>query len=349
MKMSIRHLSKKPEILVFGAIVVLVVILSLVVNIPQNAQKTVDKSFLTKAPEIAGINLWINSAPLKIGELKGNVVLVDFWTYTCINCIRTIPYLNSWYEKYKDKGLVIIGVHTPEFEFEKDYNNVKAAVEKYGIKYPVVQDNDYATWKAYDNLYWPHEYLIDKDGFIVHDHIGEGAYEETEAKIQELLGNVQEKKSTPQGAISIDYTKVASPETYFGAMRNDYLGNGAPHALGIQTLAEPKEILPNKLYLVGDWKFDREFAENINPAKIEYRYNAKAVYLVSSSNQGATMRVFLDGKPVGKEAGADVISGRVTIKEDRLYRIIEGDNYGEHVLELLIENPGLMPFAFTFG
>ena len=140
-----------------------------------------------KAPDFAGIERWINSEPLKIEGLKGKVVLVDFWTYTCINCIRTLPYLKEWDKKYKDRGLVIVGVHTPEFEFEKKYENVVNAVNEYQIKYPVAQDNDYATWRAYQNRYWPHKFLIDMDGYIRYDHIGEGAYEETEKMIQQLL------------------------------------------------------------------------------------------------------------------------------------------------------------------
>ncbi|MEK6869480.1 MAG: thioredoxin family protein, partial [Nanoarchaeota archaeon] len=153
------------------------------------------KSLYEKAPELAGIAGYINTNPeIKIQNLKGKVVLVDFWTYTCINCIRTFPYLKDWHNKYADKGLVIVGVHTPEFEFEKKYENVKSAVEKYGLKYAVVQDNNYETWRAYKNRYWPHKYLIDIDGFIRYDHIGEGAYAETERVIQELLKEKMERE-----------------------------------------------------------------------------------------------------------------------------------------------------------
>ena len=151
------------------------------------AQYSIDKSQFSKAPDFAGISGYINTHPITLKDLKGKVVLVDFWTYSCINCIRTLPYLADWNAKYADKGLVIVGVHTPEFEFEKNIDNVKAAVQKFGIKYPVLQDNDKGTWNAYGNSYWPRKYLIDSDGYIRYDHIGEGGYAETEKIIQTLL------------------------------------------------------------------------------------------------------------------------------------------------------------------
>src|SRR5919198_6234078 len=168
----------------------------------------IDKSQFKLAPELTKISGYINSDPITLADLRGKMVLVDFWTFSCINCIRTIPYLNAWYEKYADDGLVIVGVHTPEFEFEKDYNNVKAAVEKFGIKYPVALDNEKQTWSAYENRYWPRKYLIDSEGYIRYDHIGEGAYAETEKVIQSLLaeragymganGTIDQSISNPQ-------------------------------------------------------------------------------------------------------------------------------------------------------
>jgi len=303
------------------------------------------------AKEIVNPSGYINTDKITVSELVGKkVILIDFWTYSCINCVRTIPYLNSWYEKYNDKGLVIIGVHTPEFLFEQKYENVQAAVQKFGIKYPVVLDNNYSTWTAYGNLYWPHDYLIDIDGFIVYDHIGDGGYDETEQKIQELLqermvvlkinGNVTANISIPSSAVNVDFTKVGSPEVYFGAGRNDYLGNGRPHTVGIQNLSEPAEIKTNTLYLIGNWNFQEEFAENENPqAKIIFHYNAKSVYLVASAKNNATIRVFRDGKPLGNEAGGDVVlrngSSIVNISESRLYKLIEDPaGYGEHTLEI---------------
>ena len=156
-------------------------------NTGGNGTIQIDKSQFRMTPELARISGYINTDPVTLEELRGNVVLVDFWTYSCINCIRTIPYLNAWHDKYADDGLVIVGVHTPEFEFEKDYNNVKAAVEEFKIQYAVVQDNEKGTWKEYENRYWPRKYLIDNEGYIRYDHIGEGSYAETEKVIQSLL------------------------------------------------------------------------------------------------------------------------------------------------------------------
>ncbi|MCZ7392335.1 MAG: redoxin domain-containing protein [Candidatus Methanoperedens sp.] len=338
-------------------------------NITQEEVRPLNKEKLAKYPlakEIVNPSGYINTDKITVSELVGKkVILIDFWTYSCINCQRTIPYLNSWYEKYKDKGLVIIGVHTPEFLFEQKYENVQAAVQKFGVKYPVVLDNSYSTWTAYNNLYWPHKYLIDIDGFIVYDHIGEGAYDETEQKIQELLNermavlkineSVTTEISKPAGAMNVDFTKVGSPEVYFGAGRNVYLGNGKLNTVGIQNLSEPMEVKTNILYLVGGWNFQDQFAENENSlAKIIFRYSAKSVYFVASAKDGATIQVFRDGKPLGDEAGGDVVMKNglsiVNVSEPHLYKLIEDPaGYGEHTLEIIVENPGLQAFTFTFG
>ncbi len=318
------------------------------------------------AKEIVSPSGFINTNNITVAELIGKqVILIDFWTYSCINCLRTLPYLNSWYEKYKDKGLVIIGVHTPEFQFEQNNDNVLAAVQKFGIKYPVVLDNNYSTWAAYGNLYWPHDYLIDIDGFIVHDHIGEGDYEETEKNIQDALKErmavlkineeIGTEVSKPAGAVNVDFTKVNSPEIYFGASRNTYLGNGKSNTVGLQNLSEPTEINANTLYLVGAWKFQNEFAENRNPgAKIIFRYSARNVNLVASALNNVIVKVIRDGKQPGNESGKDVLMRNglsiVTINESRLYSLIEDpEGYGEHTLEITIDNPGLRAFTFTFG
>lgn len=318
------------------------------------------------AKEISSPDGFINTEKITVGEFIGKkVVLVDFWTYSCINCQRTLPYLSAWYEKYRDKGFVIIGIHTPEFEFEHKYENVLAAVKKFGVKYPVVLDNDYSTWTAYGNRYWPHKYLIDIDGFIVYDHIGEGGYEETEKKIQELLEErlevlgskeeINQKIGVPRDASEVSFGQIESPEIYFGASRNEYLGNGTIGTIGKQSLEVPKNIELNTLYLVGDWDFQSEFAENKTPnVKIIFRYKTKDVYFVASSLQAAKIKVLRDGMPLKASfKGADItISGGEsfgTVKEDRLYKIIEDQTYGEHTLEIIIENPGLKAFTFTFG
>jgi len=296
------------------------------------------------AKEITTPDGFINTdgKPVTIGEFVGKkIVLVDFWTYSCINCQRTTPYLNAWYEKYKDKGLVIIGVHTPEFEFEKDYNNVKTAVEKLGIKFPVVLDNDYSTWTAYKNQYWPRKYLIDIDGYIVYDHIGEGEYEETEKKIQEALSERMAVLGE-SGTISQPLTKeisvqngAKSPETYFGSARNDQQAN---------------LLFPND-----SWDITPEFAQNNSAnANIVYTYTAKDVFFVAEAGVETVIEVLLDGKPLGSEAGADIIKtpdGKtiVKIKEARLYKIIQDEKSETHTIKFIIQKSGLKAFTFTFG
>lgn len=317
-----------------------------------------------KAKEIIKPAGFINTDSVSINDVIGKkIILVDFWTYSCINCQRTLPYLTAWYEKYRDKGLEIVGVHTPEFEFEKKYENVKRAVEQYGIHYPVVLDNDYATWNAYGNRYWPRKYLIDIDGYIAYDHIGEGGYEETEKTIQKLLQERMAKLSLSDTideatvkAIEAEVPEGESPEIYFGAGRNLYLGNGISQKKGVQALSEPTGIKTNILYLSGTWNFEDEFAENKEKnARIIFRYRAKSVYMVASADAPVSLIVLLDGKPLeGNVAGGDSIQkeGRsiLTIHEDRLYKIIQdAKGVSEHTLELIIETPGVRVFTFTFG
>ena len=314
------------------------------------------------AEEIASPAGFINTDKITVGELIGKkVVLVDFWTYSCINCQRTTPYLNTWYEKYRDQGLEIIGMHTPEFEFEKKYDNVAAAVKKFGIKYPVVLDNNYATWNAYGNRYWPRKYLIDIGGRIAYDHIGEGAYEETERKIQDLLAErmaaLGMAEKIPQGVLApvnaptTDLAQIKSPETYFGARRNANFGNGTPGVIGLLSLAPPPDTQSNRLYLVGQWYIQNEYAEaRGDGAKIIFRYQAKDVYLVAGAEPAVKIRVLRDGAVLGAEAGSDVSrDGTAIIHENRLYKLIRGAGYGEHIIEILIENAGLQAFTFTFG
>ena len=306
-----------------------------------------------KAPEIVSPSGFINTGlnpdgsprPITISEFKDKkVVLLDIWTYSCINCQRTLPYIESWYEKYKDMGLVVIGLHTPEFAFEKVKGNVEDAVKKFGLTYPIVMDNDYATWRAYGNRYWPRKYLISADGKIVYDHIGEGAYEETEEMIQLALSELNQTKidgsvSKPSGVVSYEPSKVKSPEIYFGSDRNQYLGNGIPALLGEQTLSLPSSINKNFLYLEGIWNFSSEFATNSSSVKIVFKYDAKNVYMVANSEKGITVTVYKDGQ---KEK-------TVFIKANTLYSLIEGEDYGEHTLEIDIPEAGLNVFTFTFG
>ncbi len=311
------------------------------------------------AKEISTPDGFINTDKISIADLIGKkVILVDFWTYSCINCQRTTPYLNAWYDKYKDQGLEIIGVHTPEFDFEKVYDNVKKAVEKEGIKFPVVLDNDYSTWMSYRNQYWPRKYLIDIDGYIVYDHIGEGGYDETEQKIQEALAErmsaLHEQGTVQSGMVSPDHVEVPkaqSPETYFGAGRN-HLGSGASQSVGTQTLSRPTTLNDDTAYLVGDWDFTSEYARTTgNSASILFRYSAENVYFVASGETPVRVKVLIDGQPAGDRAGADVDSdGYATISGDSLYELIaDPKGVGTHTIELQIEKPGLKAFTFTFG
>ncbi len=310
------------------------------------------KGFLPLAPDISTPDGFINTGgkPISIAELRGKkIVLVDFWTYSCINCQRTIPYLNTWYEKYKDQGLEIIGVHTPEFAFEKVQSNVEKAVKDFDIKYPVVLDNDFSTWKAYDNKYWPRKYLADIEGHVIYDHIGEGGYEETEKAIQKALKeraeylkinqDITSSIDTPKDVMSFTPGKVQSPEIYFGSDRNEYLANGRPGWPGKQTLTIPTTIQKNALYLSGTWNFDPEYAVNQTEGVVVFRYEAKNVYMVANADSSTEIEIWQDGKFLKK----------LTVKEEVLYNLVENSDYGDHKLEIRIKNPGLRAFTFTFG
>ena len=329
-----------------------------VLNSSQKAKK------YSLAPELANPSGFINTGgkPITLGELRGKkVVLLDVWTYSCINCQRTLPYVTAWYKKYAGEGLEIVGLHTPEFSFEHIKKNVEDAVARFGITYPVVLDNDYSTWNAYGNQYWPRKYLIDIDGYIVYDHTGEGNYAETERAIQTALAERKERLAAtttvsaditvPQNAASFDSSVVGSPEVYFGSARNEYLSNGLSATANRQTLALPANPELNRLYLGGTWQFMPEYAENQSEARIVFRYQARNVYMVASSATGVVMEVLQDGKLVGAGSGADVDrgSGTVTIKEERLYTLIEDGRAGEHTLELRIKKSGFKVFTFTFG
>ena len=324
-----------------------------------------------KAPELASIDGYINTpndAPITIAgyTAQHDVVLVDFWTYSCINCQRSIPYVEVWYKKYAQYGLVVIGVSTPEFAFEHVYANVANAVKQLGITYPVVLDNEYGTWNAFGSEYWPNDYLIDANGFIVYNYAGEGDYSGTETEIQHALIDRAEElglpvpdfatTTTPSNVIPINFNEVNSPETYFGTNRNEYLGTGAQGQAGVQNLTLPAagQVELNTLYLGGAWDFEPEYAQNqVAGAQITYEYDAKNMYIVAASGTGQpiTLKVTLDGQPVpAAMRGADVnANSEMTINADRLYDIIQGQTYGEHVLQITVENAGLQGYTFTFG
>lgn len=321
-------------------------------------------SIYKRAPELVAPNGYINTAgqPVTLAQYKGkNVVLIDIWTYSCINCQRTLPYLKSWYEKYKDQGLEIIGVHTPEFAFEKVQKNVENAVAEFGLAYPVILDNEYKTWNAFGNQYWPRKYLIDIDGYIVYDHAGEGSYDEAEAAIQKALHERAERlgiqmdamhqEGEPQDMIDVDFSSIRSPETYFGAWRNELFGNGTPFQEGQQTLVIPEGIRLNTFYLSGTWDFTREYMTNLSEgARLKYIYSSKDVYFVATADSPVKIRVTRDGLPLGSARGADVDeAGFVTIEENRLYRLVEDSVYGQHTLEIEVDGAGLKAYTFTFG
>jgi len=311
-----------------------------------------------KAKEFVRPSSFINTDEFNLADLIGRkVILIDFWTYSCINCQRTIPYLNGWYEKYRDSGLEIVGVHSPEFFFEEKYENVQNAVDEFDIKFPVVMDNEFATWQAYGNHHWPHKYLIDIDGFIVYDHIGEGSYDETEKEIQKelmerkvLLGSDDQIK---EDILQIQDNKVTfgqTPEIYFGSARNKLLANGNDGKSGIQSFQLPEEIDQSKLYLEGEWDVTDEYARNQQAGgKIVLKYYAKEVYMVASGSEDITIKVLRDGQPALDNSGADVEKGIGKINDERLYHLISEEEVGEHLLEIEIENPGLNAFTFTFG
>jgi thiol-disulfide isomerase/thioredoxin len=299
--------------------------------------------------------------PIKIADYIGKkVILLDIMTYSCINCQRTFPHITEWYEKYKDEGFIIIGIHTPEFAFEKNKKNVENAMREFGINFPVVLDNDYGTWNAYGNRYWPRKYLIDINGNIVYDHIGEGAYEETEMKIQELLRErkivLGEKDSNIDDSLASSkipaiVIKSNSPETYFGSKRNEYLTNGVKRRQGEQSFHVPENLKLNALYLDGSWNITSEHAETVSDeARIIYKYQAKNVYLVADADSEVEVEVWQDGKPIDRARGVDVnTEGKILIKESRLYKMINNDESGEHTLEFRIKGKGLRVYAFTFG
>lgn len=342
-------------------------------DMPELTQKMVDegvlmatlakKSSYPLAKEISSPDGFINTDGelLTLEQLRGEkVVLLDIWTYSCINCQRTIPYLNAWHEKYKDDGLVIIGLHTPEFAFEKKLFNVEEAVKKFGIQYPVILDNDFSTWRDYGNNFWPRKYLIDIDGRIVYDHIGEGAYDETEKEIQRALkeramrlktvAEVDQGIVEPAGVVTVDHTQERTPEIYFGAWRNSALLNGAVSSEGLQQFVVPEVLVPHGLYLGDQWNILREHAESSGSARVVIKYSAKNVYMVLSAETAQKVVVKHDGKVIESGRGIDVASdGTMVVSEERLYHVVADDEHGQHTLEIIIPEAGLRAFTFTFG
>ena len=308
------------------------------------------------AADFVGITKWLNTdKPLTMADLKGKVVLVDFWTYTCINCIRTLPHVTSWYDKYNKAGFVVIGIHTPEFAFEHETANVQNAIKQYHIHYPVAQDNNYSTWNNYNNQYWPADYLIDAKGNVRRTEFGEGEYDQMELAIQTLLKQAGKKvtnkldsmpDTTPQNQIS--------PETYLGSNRMQYYYPNSTLGNGTSTYTLSNSIPQNTYSLGGQWTINDEYAVTGKNATLSYNFTAGNVYLVlrpSTSAKTSTVKVFLDNKPVDTtNSGADVKNGVVSIPTDRLYHLINLHGKTEnHLLRLEFQTPGIQTFAFTFG
>jgi thiol-disulfide isomerase/thioredoxin len=279
------------------------------------------------------------------------VVLIDFWTYTCINCIRTLPYVQAWEERYGDSGLTIVGVHSPEFPFEKDADNVESAIEQNGLTYPVAQDNELATWDAWGNQYWPAKYLIDAGGHVRYLHFGEGEYDETEQAIRTLLRESGRDPGAGARATGETIAEGAStPETYLGALRARGWAQD-PIRSGDQDFGGPPEALPRDGFAYsGEWDVEEEHATAGEGAGIDLRFNARRVFLVMGSPDAErSVQVLLDGRPIpARLAGTDVRKGRAVIGPERLYRLVDLPAVGEHRLSLRFD-PGIEGYAFTFG
>ncbi len=319
------------------------------------------------APEFEGIVQWINSEPQTMEQLRGKVVLIDFWTYSCINCIRTLPHLRSWHEKYAGKGLVMVGVHTPEFDFEKSEANVREAVVRQRVTWPVAMDNDFKTWRAYENRYWPHKYLIDGNGIARYDHIGEGAYFETEQKIRELLRDIgADLDDIPTGGVETGRTSRAdiTRELYagFNWAFGLYLGNSRHEALGqAWTFKDLDEHADGKIYLNGDWQINEESVQALpggsddNYVAIEYQAASVNSVIRPQGKEPFLVRVSLDGAPVPEALRGDDVrrhdDGETYLRVDapRLYNVIRDSAVASHDLRLHSQSPDFHLYTFTFG
>lgn len=322
----------------------------------KSQSKTDDKGaeilpYIAPAPPLKGVTAWINSPPLTLDQLKGKVVLIDFWTYSCINCIRTFPYLRRWYDAYKDRDFVIIGVHTPEFEFEKDENNVKKAAERFQLAYPIAMDNQYQIWQAFYNSYWPAHYLIDQNGIVREVHFGEGAYLETENAIRSLL----------QLPLLTEEKKEKAPNHTVSMTRETYLGHKRAEAYASEIHIVRNEMAPynyvnalkpNEVGLKGDWTVDAEqITSDSDDAQLSLNFQANRVYLVLGGSSPLPIKVELDGKPLPSSLWTSDMNteGEILVKDPRKYDIVDlkGEG-GRHLLTLHVPK-GIQAYAFTFG
>jgi len=327
-------------------------------------QATNDLPVEGQLPSLSGAVAWLNSPPLSTEDLRGKVVLVDFWTYSCINCLRSLPYIRSWAEKYKDQGLVVIGVHAPEFAFEKSIDNVRRATKDLKIDYPIAIDNDYAIWRAFNNQYWPAHYFIDAAGRIRHHHFGEGEYDHSEQVIQQLLAETG-RNVVPAGFVTVDASgaevapdmdNVKSPETYIGYERAANFispGGAVRDVRRVYSVPSPPQL--NQWGLEGDWTVEGERAVlNGASGHIVYRFHARDLHLVlgpSQTGEPVRFRVLIDGKAPGNDHGADVDGqGQGSVTANRLYQLIrQGNGVTDRTFDIEFLGPGVQAFAFTFG
>jgi thiol-disulfide isomerase/thioredoxin len=308
-----------------------------------------DRMLQQQMPSLGRANAWLNTHPLSSAELRGKVVLIDFWTYTCINWRRTLPYVRAWADKYQDQGLVVVGVHTPEFSFEKDLDNVRRAASEQQVSYPIAVDSDYAIWRAFDNQYWPALYFIDAQGHIRYHQFGEGEYERAERMIQQLLaeaGHADVDRSLVavkgQGAeAAADWRTLQSPETYLG------------RALGERYSShEPASLRANQWTLVGNWTRQDDLARlNERGGKVAYRFHARDVHLIMGSGTAVRFRVRIDGQAPGAAHGLDIDeSGNGTASSPRMYQLIrQAGPVVDRLFEIEFLEPGVEVFDFTFG
>lgn len=307
--------------------------------------------FIAPAPPFEGISAWINSPPLTLADLKGKVVLIDFWTYSCINCIRTIPYLRNWYDSYKDRDFLIIGVHTPEFEFEKDVNNVKKAVKRFKITYPVALDNHYKTWQAYHNSYWPAHYLIDQNGIVREVHFGEGHYLQTENDIRSLL-HLPAIAQEEEGVTTRTETGMTR-ETYLGFKRASAYMPEIDLVPNQSVMYHYTESLdPDQIGLKGEWTVEGEFIRSDSQeSSLSLNFQANRVYLVLSGHSSKPIKVELDGLPLPAAYWTVDMDpkGDIHVKDSRKYDIVDLKGQGgRHLLTLHLPK-GIKAYAFTFG
>jgi thiol-disulfide isomerase/thioredoxin len=310
-----------------------------------------------RMPSLGGATGWLNSEPLGPAELRDRVVLVNFWTLTCINWLRQEPYVRAWSQAYRDDGLIVIGVHTPEFSFEQEIDRVRQATEDRAIDYPVALDSDYAIWSAFDNHYWPALYFVDTGGGIRDQHFGEGRYEQSERVIQELLGIERELTAVEGDGVEAeaDWDQLRTPETYLGYGRGNGLASPNGQSLDERRAYElPENLGFNSWALAGEWTIGREqIMLDEAVGSIAYRFHARDAHLVLSPGARAPIpfRVLLDGEAPGPSHGVDVDEeGNGLLREGRLYQLVrQHDGVGERTLEIAFLEPGAEAYAFTFG